>query len=95
MASSLFRNERFLLGGFLLLAAVAALVTGSLAGGNPTELLYGLLGGLAAGTIVVGSYVIGVRRGQPHSHAVATAAIVFGGLFILTLVARLLTEFGV
>jgi hypothetical protein len=94
MASSLFRNDRILLGGFFLLAVVAALGTGLLAGGDPTELLYGLLGGLAAGIIVVGSYAIGVRRGQPHSHAVATAATVFGALFIVTLVARLLTEFG-
>lgn len=90
----LIRNKRFLAGGFFVLALVAAVATAFLAGGGTTELLYGLVGGIATGVVVVGAYVIGTRRGQPHSHAVATAAIVFGTLYIAALVASLFINFG-
>ena len=92
--ASLIRNKRFMAGGFLVLAFVAAVATAALAGGGSTELLYGLVGGIATGVIVVASYLIGTRRGQPHSHAVATAAIVLGALYIAALVASLLVNFG-
>jgi hypothetical protein len=80
--------------GFAILAVLATAGTVLVLGGSVQELLYALVGGMVTAGVVLGVYVFGSRRGQPHSHAVASAAVAFGTLFLIALVYRLLTEFG-
>jgi len=80
--------------GFGILAVVALVGTVVLLGGGLVELGYAAGLGVVAAAVVVGSYTLGRRYGQPHSHAVATAAILLGVLYIVALVYRFLTEFG-
>lgn len=80
--------------GFGALAFIALIVTVIVLGGTMTEIGYAAALGVLTAGIVVGSYVLGRRRGQPHSHAVATATILLGVLYIIGLTYRFLVEFG-
>lgn len=79
---------------FAVLAVLSLVAVVATLGGGLMELVYGAVGGAVVGAVVVGSYALGKRRGQPHSHAVATAAIMLGIVYTIAVVARLLTEFG-
>lgn len=79
---------------FVALAALSLVGIVSLLGGGATEILYGAAGGIAVAIPVVGSYVLGKRLGQPHSHAVATSTIALGVIYIAVVFVRLLTQFG-
>lgn len=87
-------SEGVVIAGFGVLAVVALVATIGLLGGGLAEFGYAAGLGIVTGGVVVGSYALGRRYGQPHSHAVATAAILLGVLYIVALVYRLLTEFG-
>lgn len=87
-------SGKFLVVAFVTLAVLSlAVVVGTL-GGGVTELLYGAAGGIVVAIPIVGTYVVGTRRGQPHSHAVATATLVFGVVYMAAVIVRILTEFG-
>lgn len=88
------RSTGVVVAGFGILAVVALVATVLILGGTFVELGYAAGLGVLVGAIVVGSYVLGRRRGQPHSHAVATAALILGVLYIIGLTYRLLVEFG-
>ena len=88
------RNGRVLVALFVVLAVAAAVATIVLLGGGIDELLYGLGGGVVFGVVVVGSYVLGRRYGQPHSHAVAQAATMLGVVLLAAVVAELLMDAG-
>jgi len=87
-------GRRALVVGLAALAIVATGVVVTVLGGGSTELLFALIGGVVITAIVVGVYTLGTRSGHPHSHAVAEAAVALGVVYIVALVARLLTEFG-
>jgi hypothetical protein len=87
-------SGRVVIAGFAALAVLATAGFVLALGGSTTDLLYAFVAGLVTAGVVLGTYALGTRAGQPHSHAVASAAIVFGGLCILAVVYRLLTEFG-
>jgi len=88
------RNGRPMIAGTAALAILATGVVVTVLGGGSVELLYALGGGVGASVVVGGVYALGRRFGQPHSHAVAEAAIALGVLALLAIVFRLLTEFG-
>jgi hypothetical protein len=75
--------------------AVLAVLAAALLGANFEEVALAVEVGIYSSVIVGGTYALGLRRGQPHSHAVASAAIAFGALYLLAVSFRLMTEFGV
>lgn len=77
------------------LGAVLAILAAVLLGANFEEVALAIEVGIYSSLIVGGTYVLGRRAGQPHSHAVATAAIAFGSLYLIAVSFRLMTEFGV
>lgn len=79
----------------VVIGAVLALLTAGVLGANIEELALAVEVGIYSSVIVGGTYVLGVRFGQPHSHAVAAAALAFGALVLLAVSFRLMTEFGV
>lgn len=87
-------NGPVLIAVFAILAVLSSVVTVLLLGGGTTELLYALGGGLLVGIVVVGSYGFGRRYGQPHSHAVAQAAVVLGVLLLAVVTVELLRDSG-
>jgi len=89
------RDEQTLMGVFATLAVVATIGTVVMLGGGMAELLTAFAIGFVVAGFVVGVYMWGRRSGHPHSHAVAEASVAFGGLYLIALVVRLLTEHGV
>jgi hypothetical protein len=90
-----FRDKRkfaALVGG---IGAILALLTAAFLGGNIEELALAVEVGIYTSVIVGGTYALGQRAGQPHSHSVASAALAFGALFLIAVSFRLMTEFGV
>lgn len=85
---------RSIIAVFALLAVGAAAGTVALAGGGLEELTFAFGGGIAASVVVVGTYAVSSKRGLPHSHSVAFAGVSLGFVYALTLLYRLLTEFG-
>jgi hypothetical protein len=83
-----------LIGVFTVLALVTSAGTALLLGGNVDHVLWALVTGLLAGGAIVGTYTLGRRAGQPHSHAVAGTAVVFGVLLLAAIVAELLHSAG-
>jgi len=75
--------------------AVLAILTAAILGANFEEVALAIEVGIYSSAIVGGSYVLGRRAGQPHSHAVASAAVAFGALYLVAVSFRLMTEFGV
>lgn len=84
------RNGQVLIALFAVLAFGSAIGTVLVLGGTPTELAYALVAGLIVALVVIGAYRSGLRYGQPHSHAVAVAAVSFGAVLTLAVVAELL-----
>lgn len=89
-APDFLRNGRALIVTFAIVALGSAAVTILAVGGGTAELAYGLVGGIIAAGIIIGSYLLGARSGQPHSHAVAVAGVVFGFLLLVGVLAELL-----
>ena len=90
-----FRDKRkfaALVGG---IGTVLALLTAIILGGNIEELALAVEIGIYTTVIVGGTYAIGLKFGPPHSHAVATAGMAFGALYLVAVAFRLVTEFGV
>jgi len=79
--------------GFGVLAVIGLVVTVLILGGGLPEIGYAAGLSILTAGVIVGGYTLGRRFGQPHSHAVATAAILLGVLYIITLVYRFLTTF--
>jgi len=75
--------------------AVLAILTAGLLGANFEEVALAVEVGIYSSLIVGGAYVLGRRAGQPHSHAVASAAVSLGALYLVAVSFRLMTEFGV
>lgn len=88
------RQGSILVGVFAVLAVAAGGGTVLLLGGSADHLMLGLVAGLFAAGSIVGTYVFGRRFGQPHSHALAGSAVVFGVLLLVALVAELLYASG-
>jgi ACR3 family arsenite efflux pump ArsB len=78
-----------------VVGAVLAILTAVLLGANFEEVALAVEVGIYTSLIVGGGYALGRRVGQPHSHAVATAAVAFGSLYLIAVTFRLMTEFGV
>jgi len=89
------RNGPTLIALFAVLALASTAGTVLALGGSVNELLYALAGGIAIAVVVIGSYAFGRRYGQPHSHAVAQAGIMFGMTVLFAIVADLLISAGV
>lgn len=85
---------RSLIAAFVVLAALSLVAAVAVLGGGLLEIGYAAAGGIAVAIPVVGTYTIGKRYGQPHSHAVATSAIVMGLIYTAAVVGNLLTAFG-
>lgn len=80
--------------GFILLVGlVVAAVLAAVEGGN-LMLIFGLLGLLVVGFLIVGVYSAGRSRGHPHAHAVGEAIIALGAVVLLGIAVNLLTSFG-
>jgi len=78
-------------GGLVLLGSgLASLALGA----DTTELLLGIAGGIVTAGVVIGTYVLSRRFDQPHSHAVAWAAVSFGTLFLMGAVFQLMYSHG-
>lgn len=88
------RQGPVLIGVFVVLALLAAAGTVLLLGGSVDHLMLGLVAGLFAAASIVGTYLLGRRFGQPHSHALAGSVVVFGVLLLVALVAELLYASG-
>lgn len=88
------RRGPVLIAIFAVLAVVAAVGTVFALGGGVDELVWGLAVGILAAVAVVGSYRLGRRFGQPHSHAFAQAGVVFGVFLLAATVAELLHSAG-
>lgn len=77
------------------IGAVLALLTAASLGANIEELALAVEVGIYTAIVVGGTYALGQRFGQPHSHSVASAGIAFGALYLVAVSFRLMTEFGV
>lgn len=88
------RNGPTLIGVFAVLAVVATVGTVLALGGAVDELLYALGGGAVVALAVIGAYLLGLRYGQPHSHAVAQAGVILGVVLTVAVVAELLINSG-
>lgn len=88
------RRGPVLIGVVAVLALLATVGTVFVLGGGVDELVWGLAGGIAATVAVVGAYLVGRRYGQSHSHAFATAGVVFGVVLLAAVVAELLHSAG-
>lgn len=88
------KNGPVLIAVFAILAVLSSVVTAVLLGGGVDELPYALGSGIAVGVVVVGSYVLGRRYGQPHSHAVAQAGVMLGVLLLAAVTIELLRGAG-
>ena len=88
------RNGSVVIGLFAVLALVAGVGTALLLGGDTSDLVWALAGGVGITAVVVGSYYGGRRIGQPHSHATATAGVLFGLVMSGAVVADLLYASG-
>jgi hypothetical protein len=95
MNTSSLENKRKFAALVGAVGAVLAALTAVLFGANFEEVALAVEIGVYSSLIVGGSYVLGRRAGQPHSHAVASAAIAFGALYLIAVSFRLMTEFGV
>lgn len=78
----------------VLLAVVATVLTVLILGGDIGALVWALGVGLGFAIAVGGSYWLGRRYGQPHSHAVAMAGLIFGVTLLGAVVADLLRSSG-
>lgn len=78
-----------------VVGAVLAILAAISLGADFEEVALAVEVGVYSSLIVGGSYALGRRAGQPHSHAVATAALAFGSLYLIAVSFRLMTEFGV
>jgi hypothetical protein len=88
------RQGPVLIGFTAVLALVASVGTVFALGGDTGHLVWALFsGGLASGGIV-GTYVLGRRAGQPHSHAIAGSGLIFGVCLLIAIVAELLHASG-
>ena len=72
----------------VVLAVLAALGAVLALGGSTDELLWAIAAGVGLSVVVALTYQAGRRFGQPHSHATATAAVIFG----VGLLAGVITE---
>ena len=90
-----FRDKRKFAALVGAIGAILALLTAAFLGANVEELALAIEVGVYTSVIVGGTYAIGQRVGQPHSHAVASAALAFGALYLVAMSFRLMTEFGV
>jgi hypothetical protein len=79
---------------FVLLAVAVTAVTVVALGGDVGALVWALGVGSGFGVAVGGAYRLGRRYGQPHSHAVAQSAIIFGVAVLGAVVADLLRSSG-
>lgn len=77
------------------IGAVLAILAAVFLGANFEETALAVEVGIYSSLIVAGAYTLGRRVGQPHSHAVATAAVAFGSLYLIAVSFRLMTEFGI
>ena len=85
---------RSLIAAFVGIAALSLVGAVAILGGGLVEIGYAAAGGIVVAIPVVGTYALGMRYGQPHSHAVATSAIVLGLVYTAAVVVNLLTQFG-
>lgn len=90
-----FRDKRKFAALVGVIGAVLALLTAALLGANIEELALAVEIGVYTSVVVGGTYALGQRFGQPHSHSVASAGIAFGALYLVAVSFRLMTEFGV
>lgn len=79
----------------VVVGAVLAIITAAILGANVEEAALAAEVGLYSTLIVGGTYALGRRFGQPHSHAVASAGVAFGSLYLIAVSFRLMTTFGV
>jgi tellurite resistance protein TehA-like permease len=84
------RNGSVLIPLVAVLAVAAAGATVLAFGGGTDELLWGLGVGIGAAVAILAAYLLGRAYGQPHSHAVAQSAVVFGVIALAGVIARLL-----
>jgi len=94
MATNLLQHNRtpaLVLAGIVLIGSGLASL---LLGADSTELALGVGGGIVTAGIVAGTYFVGRQFGHPHSHAVAEAAVAFGGLFLIGVSFQLLYSHG-
>jgi hypothetical protein len=89
------RNGPVFIGFFAVLAVVASTATVFVTGGSAQDLVGALGGGVASSFFIVLVYAAGRRYGQPHSHAVAGSAVVFGIVLLAAVIANLLRSSGV
>jgi hypothetical protein len=77
-----------------LLAVAATVLTVLILDGDIGALVWSLGIGLGFAVAVGGAYWLGRRYGQPHSHAVAQSAIIFGVALLGAVIADLLRSSG-
>lgn len=94
MDTSFLDSKRNFIAVVALAAVLGGLAVAAILGADPTELAVALGAGIATAGIVLGTYTFGRRYGQPHSHAVGTAAVIFGVLYLAAVTFRLLSEWG-
>ncbi len=88
------RSGPVLIGLFAVLAVVSTGATVLLLGGGTGDLIWAFGGGIGTAILILGTYSLGRRIGQPHSHAIAGASIIFGVLLLAAVVAELLHSSG-
>lgn len=88
------RSGPVLIGLFTVLALVSSGGTALILGGGADQVVWALVCGTLAGVAIVGTYALGRRAGQPHSHALAAGAGVLGFLLLIAIVAELLHSAG-
>lgn len=88
------RSGPVLIGLFAVLAVVSTGATVLLLGGETSDLIWAFGGGIGTAILILGTYSLGRRAGQPHSHAIAGASIIFGVLLLAAVVAELLHSSG-
>ena len=88
------RSGPVLLGLFAVLAVVSTAATVLLLGGGTSDLIWAFGAGIGTAILILGTYFVGRRFGQPHSHAIAGASIIFGVLVLAAVVAELLHSSG-
>jgi peptidoglycan/LPS O-acetylase OafA/YrhL len=88
------RRGPVLIGVFAVLAVLAAVGAVLALGGGVNHLQWALANGLLVTGGMLGIYLFGRRYGQPHSHAFAGAAIVFGVYVLAAAIAELLQSSG-
>jgi hypothetical protein len=89
-----FQSGRPVIALTLLLAVAAGVLTVVVLGGDFGALQWALGSGVALAAAIGGTYLLGRRFGQPHSHAVGMSAVVLGVALTAVVVADLLRASG-